>query len=151
MSTEDSRKKRREYMAQWYTKNKDKVKKWTAEYRTLNPTVARKSRQKWEEANPSNKKIRRKAWVIKNPGYQSWSAICRKKKIVVATPKWCNIEAVKQIYINRPTGYCVDHIIPLKGINPITKLHVVCGLHVENNLRYLPWKENASKWAWFTP
>lgn len=53
-------------------------------------------------------------------------------------PKWANIQAIKDIYMNRPKGYHVDHIIPLQGNN-------VCGLHVETNLQYLPASENISK------
>ena len=55
-----------------------------------------------------------------------------------ATPKWANLEKIKQIYKNCPKGYHVDHFIPLKGVN-------VCGFHVENNLRYLNAKQNISK------
>jgi hypothetical protein len=54
------------------------------------------------------------------------------------TPKWANLEKIKDIYINRPKGHHVDHIIPLQG-------HNVCGLHVENNLQYLTAFENISK------
>jgi len=53
-------------------------------------------------------------------------------------PKWANVQAIKDIYMNRPKGYHVDHIIPLQGNN-------VCGLHVETNLQYLPAFENISK------
>jgi 5-methylcytosine-specific restriction endonuclease McrA len=46
-----------------------------------------------------------------------------------------NKEKIKQIYENCPTGYEVDHIIPLsKG-----------GLHHEDNLQYLTITENRSK------
>ena len=48
------------------------------------------------------------------------------------------LEKIKEIYLNRPSGYHVDHIIPLVNEN-------VCGLHVENNLQYLTAKENMKK------
>lgn len=55
-----------------------------------------------------------------------------------ATPPWADLSKIKEIYHNCPEGYHVDHIVPLNGIN-------ICGLHVENNLQYLPAKENCSK------
>ena len=53
-------------------------------------------------------------------------------------PKWANKDKIKEVYINRPQGYQVDHIIPLKG-------KLVSGLHVENNLQYLSAFDNRSK------
>ena len=53
-------------------------------------------------------------------------------------PAWADEQKIKDIYANRPDGYHVDHIVPLQGA-------LVCGLHVENNLQYLPAKQNISK------
>jgi 5-methylcytosine-specific restriction endonuclease McrA len=58
----------------------------------------------------------------------------RKKRM----PKWANKEAIKQFYLNKPKGYQVDHVIPLRGKN-------VSGLHVEENLQYLLPEQNRKK------
>lgn len=55
-----------------------------------------------------------------------------------AIPSWANMEKIKDIYLNCPEGYHVDHIVPLQG-------KYVCGLHVETNLQYLTIEENLSK------
>lgn len=56
----------------------------------------------------------------------------------MATPLWADLESIEQFYENCPSGFNVDHIIPLKGKN-------VCGLHVLNNLQYLTPKDNLKK------
>lgn len=56
---------------------------------------------------------------------------------------------LKAFYFARPEGFHVDHVVPLKGVDPITKQHVVCGLHVPWNLQYLPSEDNDVKWAHF--
>ena len=53
-------------------------------------------------------------------------------------PPWADMEAIKEIYMNCPEGYHVDHIIPINGKN-------VCGLHVVENLQYLPAGDNLRK------
>ena len=54
------------------------------------------------------------------------------------TPKWADLKAIKQFYLNCPKGYEVDHIIPLQGVN-------VSGFHVVSNLQYLTPIENNRK------
>jgi hypothetical protein len=68
----------------------------------------------------------------------------------VVTPKWANKDAIKEFYkeakrLTKETGilHHVDHIVPLR--HPL-----VCGLHVENNLRVISYFENNQKSNYFT-
>ena len=67
----------------------------------------------------------------------------RQANKIKATPKWANLEKIKEIYLNCPSGYHVDHIVPLKNKN-------VCGLHVENNLEIVTAEYNLKKSNKFT-
>ena len=69
--------------------------------------------------------------------YANTASKYRSKKLQ-AVPSWANLEKIKEIYLGCPDGYEVDHIIPLQG-------NLVCGLHCESNLQYLPMSENRSK------
>ena len=67
----------------------------------------------------------------------------------LVTPKWADKNAIKEFYkeakrLTKETGiaYHVDHIVPLR--HPL-----VCGLHVENNLRVIPYFENNQKSNYF--
>ena len=66
----------------------------------------------------------------------------RRNRVKIATPIWADKQAIRQVYINCPKGYHVDHIIPLHG-------ELVSGLHVLNNLQYLPANENLMKGNYF--
>lgn len=54
------------------------------------------------------------------------------------TPKWADLAAIAKFYDECPGGYVVDHVIPLRG-------HRVSGLHVLENLQYIPRLDNIAK------
>jgi len=83
-------------------------------------------------------KLKNKKHYNNNKIYYHLKTINRKKYIIQRTPRWANLEKIKQIYLKRKKGYHVDHIVPLQAKN-------VSGLHVENNLQYLTAKQNISK------
>lgn len=117
--------------------------------------------KKWCTKCQETKKIEyfNKNSTIKD-GYNSWCKYCinianadyykrnpeRKRKDsanrrcskIQRTPKWANIDKIKEIYLNVPPGHDVDHIVPLNGKN-------VSGLHVDYNLQYLLSSKNRSK------
>lgn len=70
---------------------------------------------------------------------------------IKATPKWANLEKIEEFYeqakeVSIQTGiaHSVDHIVPLTS-------GLVCGLHVESNLRVIPHLENISKKNYYWP
>jgi hypothetical protein len=80
-----------------------------------------------------------KAWAAKNPGIKNHYGAKRRAAIRKQIPLWADIERIKMIYMNCPSGYHVDHIVPLQG-------KTVCGFHSPNNLQYLPASENQRKY-----
>lgn len=113
----------REYESAWLKKNPDKN---------------RKKRATWRKAHPEREKAIRDNWLNKNRGRHNSYYAKRRAAILQRTPKWADLKAIQQFYQNCPKGYEVDHVIPLQGKN-------VSGLHVLNNLQYLPMSENRSK------
>jgi hypothetical protein len=79
-------------------------------------------------------------YKVETQGYTYFTnsaAKYRAAKLSAIAP-WADLDKIAEIYNNCPEGYHVDHIFPLQGENS-------CGLHVENNLQYLPAKDNLSK------
>lgn len=62
----------------------------------------------------------------------------RRGQMTHRTPSWSQKEMIRLFYNACPEGYEVDHVIPLQG-------KLVSGLHVLENLQYLPIAENRSK------
>lgn len=79
-----------------------------------------------------------KTWQVNNLAWFTNYMALRRTTILHATPNWADLEEIKLFYKACPKGYHVDHIIPLKN-------KIVCGLHTEANLQYLPAQENLRK------
>jgi hypothetical protein len=106
-----------------------KYKEWVS-----NPENAKKN----YIANQKTQSERWKRWYEKNKSKQNAKSNMEKAMRLQRIPPWADLEAIKEFYLNRPNGYHVDHIIPLRG-------KTVSGLHILENLQYLPAKENLSK------
>lgn len=109
------KKKCREAMRRYYWRDPAKFRARRASYIKLHPEKNRANVRRYEAAKMS------------------------------ATPSWANGFLIAEIYDlavrrSKATGipHEVDHIVPLKS-------DVVCGLHVEHNLRVIPARLNASK------
>ena len=96
-------------------------------------------------ANHEQRLAQKREWSAKNREKGAAYRAKRRALQLLATPAWRNDFFISEAYaISRQrseiTGirWEVDHIVPLD--NPI-----VCGLHVESNLRVVPMKLNRSK------
>jgi hypothetical protein len=86
------------------------------------------------------KKEENRRWR-KTPGgrsLQKRKSLGKELKIRQATPKWVNRSLLNEVIGACPPDCHIDHILPLRG-------KVVCGLHVPENLQYLPAQENLFK------
>lgn len=151
---------RSDYFAEWRRSNKDKSCAYSAAYRERNPEVGaeymRKMRSAFRDKMLADERRRydehREKFAEKNRRYRTLRpdvfahhSAKRRADILTQTPAWANLDAIQALYeraalLTKETGiqYVVDHIIPLRG-------RVVCGLHVENNLRVITWTENSKK------
>lgn len=94
--------------------------------------------KKYRETHKELVRLRSNNWRINNLKYDAFRAALYRARKSRQTPNWANVEKIKEIYLNCPKGFHVDHIVPLKG-------NIVSGLHVEYNLQYLPAIDNIIK------
>lgn len=107
-------------------------------YYTENREAVIEAKKLWRKNNSERDKESARIYAKRtHKAIAARSAAYRARKLQ-ATAQWANHDIITKIYENCPTGYHVDHIIPLKGKN-------VCGLHVESNLQWLPANENKRK------
>ena len=101
-------------------------------------TCARFTQQRWQEAHPGKNRVRARKWVAANPNKRKAGKAKLRADKLQRTPPWSDSAAIQAFYVGCPTGHHVDHEIPLQG-------KLISGLHVLENLQYLPAVENLSK------
>lgn len=130
-------KERAERAAKWREANPDRVKELALEER-------RRRKERWDKFLEQERLRYRRAFGT-DPGKYAAKGAARRCAKLRATPPWCDLAAIADIYrlarkLTEETGieHDVDHIIPLRGKN-------VCGLHIPINLQILTSTENRKK------
>lgn len=150
------------YRKKYYAKNREKVleggrirydpersRERNLRYRSKNRDRLLAEESAWRKANPQKCKEIKRRWIEKNKDY--YRARCafygaeRYNNMKQARPKWANPFFMREIYHlailrSRALGipHHVDHIVPIKS-------KIVCGLHVENNMRVILARTNIQK------
>jgi len=83
-------------------------------------------------------KDRHRKWREKYPEKVKLKSAKERAAKLKRIPPWSDLDTIERFYLSCPIGYHVNHIIPLNG-------EFVSGLHVIENLQYLPSKENLAK------
>lgn len=130
----------------WYLSHRDDP-EFKAKIRDYNERTKEErsiAQRRYYELNKEEILARNALWRASNRGLSQHYFRMYNLSKQMRTPAWADVNAIAQIYKNRPDGCEVDHIIPLHG-------KLVSGLHVENNLQYLTEFENMSKSNKFDP
>jgi hypothetical protein len=128
----------KEYRKLYYLNNKEKLKEYSRQYRLDNKEKIKEKDKLFYLNNKEKIKKVNRLYRLNKPHIHSALSAKRRAVKLKATPRFANLKKIKEIYMNCPKGYHVDHIVPLQGKN-------VCGLHVEWNLQYLTPLENSFK------
>lgn len=129
----------------WRLANQDKCNERNAAARAANPERNREYQRKSWYKNHEKNLERKRAYRKQKPELQLVYVRNRQTRQKNAMPVWANVENIKAVYrqcawVTTVTGvkHHVDHYYPLKS-------DLVCGLHVEQNLRIIPAFDNLSK------
>lgn len=121
---------------------KQKIRELTKEAKL---EVRRQKKREYQAQYRQRNPMAYKQWVESNRGHYNSVKRLRKHGIRQATPNWADLDKINRIYslaveMNKigTDRWHVDHEIPLNG-------KTVCGLHVHENLRIIPAKENLKK------
>jgi hypothetical protein len=139
-----NKEKRKEINLTYYYANREKMlasQKW---WRAQNPETSKASMLTWQKKN--REQMLETAKIYRQLNTKKHLALQTKRKtaILKRIPKWADLEQISSFYQNCPPGMSIDHIIPLQG-------KLVSGLHVMNNLQYLPLAANIAKNNKFDP
>src|SRR6267378_3222686 len=151
---------RRAYMRQWNSRHKDRIaaknKRWSEKnaekksaynkaYREAHREKLQAYQKNYVRENRAKVNALMRAWMKNNRHKVNERCNRHRAHKVHATPKWANRFFLQEAYHlavlrTRATGikWHVDHIVPLNS-------KIVCGLHVEYNIRVIPALDNLKK------
>jgi hypothetical protein len=139
----------------WVNQNREKQRQSQADWRARNPEVVKlRSRsayrsnaqyytaknKKWQLENREKMRAYGRDWTKRNLKSCVAKNAARRAALIRAIPPWADLAAIARFYDACPPGFHVDHVVPLRG-------KTVSGLHVLENLQYLPALENIRKGA----
>lgn len=123
----------------WWNRQKPESK---AVHNEASRRWVRENKDKRREVNKRSRELNRgtmERWIECNRGVRNFHSSVRRARKRNATPAWANLEEIRYIYsLAKERGLVVDHIVPL--VHPL-----VCGLHVESNLRCITPELNSRK------
>jgi hypothetical protein len=129
----------------YYIQNKNKFSDRDKVYKAKNREKLNAQQNARREKNPDFYRFRVNYWRERNKDYDAFRQRTRRALKEFAIPKWVDMEKISRFYaeakrLTAETGiqHHVDHMVPLKS-------PYVCGLHVHDNLRVVPWIENLKK------
>lgn len=128
----------REARKTYYCENRDREAAYNRAWGARNTDKKRANNLRWKALHPERPAELNREWVRKNRRRYNALKAQRLKRVRLATPPWIDRKALARIYETCPSGYHVDHIMPITGKN-------FRGLHVPWNLQHLPAIENIRK------
>ena len=130
---------------QWYSENPERLKQSQARYAKTHSAERAAATALWYSRNKKRNHANTAAWYRRHPERGAQKTALYRVAIAKARVKWANDFFISEAYAlaalrSKMLGYqwSVDHIVPLKH-------SLVCGLHVENNLRVIPAVRNSAK------
>lgn len=125
--------------------NREAIRAKQIDYRAKNPEYIASLNSDWMKRNAEHQKKMKRKYRSEKPHVQASLNAKYRASLKRATPSWADPKAIERLYeqaacLTRETGivHHVDHIYPLQS-------KIMCGLHVETNLRVIPAEINQAK------
>lgn len=133
------------FSRQWKERNRESQEAYSVAYRKKNSVRRAEISRQWKKNNKQKVSEYNKQYLEANYGAALARSMARHAQKRKACPAWANKFFIEEIYDLAAlrtsvlgVRFDVDHIVPL--VSPL-----VCGLHVESNLRIIPATENRRK------